>query len=160
MTHEEHVQLIANGIEAGGGGVWADLGAGSGAFILALRDVAGPNTEIHAVDRDPSALRSLRGTFYRQFPGADLHLQTADFTGPLDLPPLGGIVAANSLHFVRDHVSLLRLWREYLKLDGRLILVEYDTNDGNRWVPFPVLFETLAAEAQTGGYREPILIGS
>jgi SAM-dependent methyltransferase len=160
MNHDDHVQLIANGIEAGGGGVWADLGAGTGAFTLALRDVAGPETEIYAVDRDPSSLRALQAAFDRHFPGTNLHLQTADFTGPLDLPPLDGIIAANAIHFVRDHVALLRQWRDYLQPDGRLVLVEYDTDDGNRWVPYPISFASLARVARAAGYRELTLIGS
>jgi SAM-dependent methyltransferase len=159
MNHDDHVQLIAAGIEAGSGGIFADLGAGTGAFTLALRDLAGPATEIYAVDRDASSLRSLQAAFDRQFPGTNLHLQTADFTRPLDLPPLDGILAANSLHFVRDHVGLLRQWRNYLKPDGRLVLVEYDTDDGNRWVPYPVSFASLAKVATAAGFTEPDLNG-
>jgi ubiquinone/menaquinone biosynthesis C-methylase UbiE len=160
MNHEDHVQLIANGIEAGSGGIWADLGAGSGAFTLALRDVAGPKTEINAVDRDSSSLRALQSAFDRHFPGTNLHLQAADFTRPLDLPPLDGILAANSIHFVRDHVTLLRHWRQYLKPDGRIVLVEYDTDEGNRWVPYPVSFFSLSPVARAAGFSEPLLLGS
>jgi ubiquinone/menaquinone biosynthesis C-methylase UbiE len=160
MNHEDHVQLIADGIEAGEGGVWADLGAGSGAFTLALRDVAGPATEIYAVDRDSSALSSLRAAFDRQFPGSSIHLQSADFTRPLELPPLDGILAANSIHFVRDHAAFLGRWRGYLKPDGRLVLVEYDTDEGNRWVPYPVSFASLSTVAKAAGFSEPVLLGS
>jgi SAM-dependent methyltransferase len=160
MNHDDHLQLIANGIEAGSDGVWADFGAGTGAFTLALRDLAGPATEIYAVDRDSSALRSLQAAFDRQFPDSRLHLQTADFTRPLDLPPLDGILAANSIHFVRDHITLVRQWRRYLKPDGRLVLVEYDTDDGNRWVPYPVSFSTLSPVARAAGFSEPLLLGS
>jgi SAM-dependent methyltransferase len=189
MNHKDHVQLIADGIDArsggvppsgaqrhlprpGGdspsgatlhlprpGGVWADFGAGTGAFTLALRDLAGPATEIYAVDRDSSALRSLQAAFDRHFPGSNLHLQIADFTRPLDLPPLDGILAANAIHFVRDHVTLLRQWRNYLKPDGRLVLVEYDTDDGNRWVPYPVSFASLPAVAKAAGFSQPAPVG-
>jgi ubiquinone/menaquinone biosynthesis C-methylase UbiE len=159
LNHDDHVELIAGGIEPGSGGIWADLGAGSGAFTLAFRDVAGPETEIYAVDRDSSALRSLRAAFDRQFPGSHLHLITADFTGPLDLPPLDGIVAANSMHFVRNQIALLRQWREYLKPTGRLILVEYDDDVGNRWVPHPVSFASLPPLVQAAGFSEPVRLG-
>ena len=69
---------------------------------------------------------------------------------PLELPPLDGIVMANALHFARDKVALLPLLRGYLRTSGRLVLVEYDTDHGNPWVPFPLSFRswlTLAAEA-------------
>jgi ubiquinone/menaquinone biosynthesis C-methylase UbiE len=160
MNHQDHVQLIADGIDLGSGGIWADFGAGTGAFTLALRDLAGPESEIYTVDRDSSALHSLRSAFDRHFPGTRLHLQTADFTRPLDLPPLDGILAANSIHFVRDHITLLRQWRGYLKPDGRLVLVEYDTDEGNRWVPYPVSFASLSPVARAARFSEPLLLGS
>ncbi len=56
MTHDDHVALLRGGIP-GPGGVWADLGAGSGAFTLALAEQLGPSAEIYAVDADERALR-------------------------------------------------------------------------------------------------------
>lgn len=94
----------------------------------------------------------------RQFPGTALHLVTGDFTQPLKLPLLDGIVAANAIHFVRDRVSLLRRWRDYLKPDGRIVLVEYDTDKGNHWVPYPVSFASLPTLARAAGFAEPELL--
>src|SRR3954454_22693369 len=130
MNHDDHVHLIAHGIERNSG-VWVDFGAGSGAFTLALRDLAGPAVELIAVDRDQSSLRSLRSAMERQFPGTSLRLINADFRQALSLPPLDGIIAANAVHYVADQVALLRQWRSYLKPDGRLVIVEYDTDEGN-----------------------------
>jgi hypothetical protein len=61
---------------------------------------------------------------------------------------------------VRDRVALLRGWRNYLKPEGRLILVEYDTDDGNRWVPYPVSFASLPKVARAAGFHPPELLGS
>ena len=94
MNHDDHVRLIA-GAFARPGGIWADFGAGTGAFTLALRDVAGPEVEIIAIDRDAGDLRELRRAMERAFPGTLLHTNAADFTRPLDLPPLDGILAAD-----------------------------------------------------------------
>jgi ubiquinone/menaquinone biosynthesis C-methylase UbiE len=160
MNHADHVRLIAPGVETGSGGVWADLGAGTGAFTLALRDVAGPDVEIVAIDRDRHALQSLRAAVDRHFPGTHLETRTADFTEPLDLPPLDGILAANAIHYVRDQAALLRRWRAYLKPGGRLIVVEYDTDAGNRWVPYALSFRTFAAVAKNAGFDEPVLLGT
>ena len=160
MDHRDHVRLIAVGIDAGSGGVWADLGAGTGAFTLALRDVAGPDVEIVAVDRDRHALQSLRANLGRQFPGTRLELRQADFTEPLDLPSLDGILAANAIHYVRDAAALLGRWRGYLKPAGRLVVVEYDTDAGNRWVPHPLSYPTFSRVARTAGYEEPRLLGT
>jgi ubiquinone/menaquinone biosynthesis C-methylase UbiE len=160
MNHQDHVRLIAPGVVAESGGVWADLGAGTGAFTLALRDVAGPEVEIVAVDRDRRALQTLRANLDRQFPGTRLRTLAADFTEPLDVPPLDGILAANAIHYVRDQMALLRGWRGYLKPGGRLIVVEYDTDEGNRWVPYPLSFPTFAAVARDAGFGEPARLGT
>jgi SAM-dependent methyltransferase len=162
VIHEDHVRLIENGIERDGGGVWADFGAGSGAFTLALRDIAGSEAEIIAVDRDRGSLRALREAMQRRFPDTLLRLVAADFTDALTLPPLDGIVAANALHYVPEEaqVALLRRWRDYLAPGGRLVIVEYDTDVGNRWVPYPVSFRTFGTVARAAGYSEPVRLGS
>lgn len=160
MDHLDHVRLIAPGVGAGSGGVWADLGAGTGAFTLALRDVAGAEVQIVAVDRDRHALQTLRSAVDRRFPGTHLQTRTADFTQPLDLPPLDGILAANAIHYLRDQAALLRHWRGYLKPGGRLIVVEYDTNAGNRWVPYPLSFASFEGLAKNAGFAEPMLLGA
>lgn len=160
MNHVDHVRLIAPGVPAHAGGRWADFGAGTGAFTLALRDIAGSDVEIIAVDRDAGDLRELQRTMERVFPGTWLQTRTADFTRPLELPPLDGILAANSLHYVRDQVALLRRWHSYLAPGGRLIVVEYDTDHGNHWVPHALSFETFAEIAQEAGFNTPERIGT
>jgi ubiquinone/menaquinone biosynthesis C-methylase UbiE len=160
MNHTDHVRLIAPGVPANAGGRWADFGAGTGAFTLALRDVAGPDVEIIAIDRDAGDLRELQRAIERAFPGTLLRTHAADFTRPLELPPLDGILAANSLHYVRDQVALLRRWHGYLAPGGRLIVVEYDTDRGNHWVPHALSFETFTAIAQEAGFTAPERIGT
>ncbi len=159
MQHDDHVRLIEAGIARGGGGVWADFGAGSGAFTLALREVAGPDVEIIAIDADSGSLQTLRRAMERSFPGTRLILHHADFVRPLALPALDGIVAANAIHYARDQIALLQRWRGYLKPDGRLIVVEYDTESGNRWVPYPLSAGSFASVAQAAGFAQPTVIG-
>lgn len=160
VNHADHVRLIAPGIPPNSGGRWADFGAGTGAFTLALRDIAGPEVEIIAVDRDAGDLRDLQRVMARVFPGTVLQTRDADFARPLELPLLDGILAANSLHYVRDQVALLRRWRGHLTPGGRLIVVEYDTDRGNHWVPYALSFETFSRIAQDAGFTAPERIGS
>ena len=61
---------------------------------------------------------------------------------------------ANSLHFVDDKVAVLALVRGYLKHGGRLLLVEYDSDRGNDWVPHPLSFETWRSLATEAGFIE------
>lgn len=160
MNHMDHVRLLSGGVPRGEGGTWADMGSGTGAFTLALRDLAGPQVDIWSVDRDRHALSEQRLAVERAFPGTRLHTMVADFTGPLDLVPLQGIVAANSVHFVRDAVALLTRRRMLLAPSGRLILVEYDTDEGNRWVPYPISWRSLPAVARAAGFGEPAFLSS
>jgi precorrin-6B methylase 2 len=74
MNHEDHVLLIAVGIDRDQGDTWADFGAGRGAFTLALRELTGPDAEIVAVDADCAALRDLSAAMERRFPATRLRL--------------------------------------------------------------------------------------
>jgi ubiquinone/menaquinone biosynthesis C-methylase UbiE len=152
MEHADHVALLRPaGLQPGG--TWADLGAGAGAFTLALRELVGADADIHAVDRDRSRLGELERAWKARFGSiVRLHLTAGDFTGALDLPGLDGIVMANSLHFHRDKVKVLRHVRGFLKPGGRLLVVEYDTERGNMWVPYPFTFGRFAEMAEEAGF--------
>lgn len=151
MNHEDHISLLRAGISAPGG-AWADFGSGSGAFTLALADLLGPGAEIYSLDLDRRALERQRDELRRRFPESILHPIVADFTRSHNLPPLDGIVMANSLHFQRDKDAVLRLVRGYLKPGGRLLLVEYNTDRGNHWVPFPLSYRTFEELAARNGF--------
>jgi len=51
VEHADHVTLLRGGVP-GPGGAWADFGAGRGAFTLALAELIGPGSQLHAIDRD------------------------------------------------------------------------------------------------------------
>jgi ubiquinone/menaquinone biosynthesis C-methylase UbiE len=150
MDHADHIRLLRGGVTRGGR--WADLGAGTGAFTLALAELVGPEGEVIAVDRDRGALRELERALR---PGSTtVRTLSADFTRPIDLASLDGVVMANSLHFVRDKAPVLALVHSMLKPSGRLLLVEYDADRGNTWVPHPMSFETWRALADANGFAE------
>lgn len=150
MDHADHVRLLREGVTRGG--TWADLGAGTGAFTVALAELVGAGGEVIAVDRDRGALRELERALRGE--GAAVRTLGADFTKPIELPALDGVVMANSLHFVRDKAPVLALVRRLLQASGRLLLVEYDADRGNQWVPYPLSFETWRALADTSGFSD------
>lgn len=155
MNHTDHVNLLRAGVPAPApeaGEMWADFGSGTGAFTLALAELIGPGGVIHSIDRDAGALRSQADEMRHHFPQVTLHTHAHDYTWPLTLPSLDGIVAANTLHFLRDAAKLrtLRLLKGYLRAGGRMIVVEYNVDHGNYAVPHPLPFsawQRLAAEA-------------
>jgi SAM-dependent methyltransferase len=159
MNHSDHVNLLREGVPERGG-VWADLGAGAGAFTLALADLLDPGGIIYAVDLDRRALAQGERAVRSRFPQTTLHVLEADFTQPLDLPPLDGVVMANSLHFHRAKEPILQRVRGLLKSGGRLIVVEYNAERGNRWVPYPVSYPAWKALARRAGFKRTHLLGS
>ncbi len=110
------------------------------------------------MDRDRGALSHNSETVAARFPGVTLRTLVADFAGTLDLPVLDGLAAANSLHFVpRDRqVEVVRALGAHLRSGGVFVVVEYDTDHGNPWVPHPFRYESwvgLAAAAGLAGTR-------
>jgi SAM-dependent methyltransferase len=65
---------------------------------------------------------------------------------------------ANSLHFVRDKKPVLDLVRGHLKPGGRLVLVEYNADRGNPWVPHPLSYPTWERLAADSGFAETRLL--
>jgi ubiquinone/menaquinone biosynthesis C-methylase UbiE len=151
MNHTDHVRLLRDGMHAPDG-VWADLGSGHGAFTLALAELLSAQGLIYSVDLSVSALRAQQQLMQDRFPHVTVDYRVADFTQPLDLPALDGIVMANALHFVREKGTVLRLIRSCLKEHGHLILVEYDTDRGNHWVPYPLSYTTCEQVAERSGF--------
>jgi SAM-dependent methyltransferase len=169
MDHTDHVNLIRDGIpqpipgspEPGSPApIWADLGSGRGAFTLALAELLPLNTVIYSVDRDSAALREQERAMRVRFPRTVVHYLPVDFTRPLNLPPLDGIMMANSLHFHRHKEPILAQIKAKLTAGGRLILVEYDTDRGNTWVPHPLSFPTWEKLAARAGFTETRLLSN
>lgn len=153
MNHQDHVRLLRKGVPETGG-VWADLGCGEGAFTLALADLIGPTGTIYAVDKNAGALQQLERTMHAMFPAITLVCRSADFTRPLDLPLLDGLVMANSLHYVRKKDDLLQRVHGYIRPGGRMLLVEYNADVGNPWVPYPLSYETWSKLASRSGFTQ------
>jgi SAM-dependent methyltransferase len=154
LDHADHVGLLRGAVEPGG--VWADIGAGSGAFTLALADLLGPGGRIVAVDRDARALQENARLVEERYPATVLTTEVADLTLPLELPELDGLVAANSLHYVPPdrQVAVVAALAAHLRPAGRFVVVEYDADRGNPWVPYPFSYaswERLAAAAGLAG---------
>jgi len=155
VDHADHVALIRGGVE-GAGPRWLELGAGRGAFTLALADLLGASGEILATDRDLPALRALATDLHRRFPDVPVATSELDFRKPLptDLEPFDGILAANALHFAPDVPRIAAGLRALIRPGGRLLVVEYDADHGNPWVPYPFSYQTWQARAADAGYRD------
>ncbi len=118
-----------------------------------LSELLGVEATIFGVDRNRSALRRLELNFKSLRPRAQILPLCADFTKPLPLPPLNGILMANALHFVPDSKkgNVLSQLMRLLIPGGRFVLVEYNSNRGNLAVPHPLgEFEFLRLAEHVG----------
>jgi ubiquinone/menaquinone biosynthesis C-methylase UbiE len=147
MQLEDAIALIRSSV-IGREGDWADLGAGRGTFTRALASILGPENRIYSVDADAGAVAELEGVA-RELP--NVSVTKGDFSQPLDLPALDGILLANALHFVKEHAAVLARLVKLLKPNGRVVLIEYDKRAADRWLPYPIPIASLPALAKAAG---------
>lgn len=159
MDHADHVALLEKGVPDTVG-VWADFGSGRGAFTLALAELIGQNAEIYSIDKNETALQHQKRAIHARFPDVTIHYLTRDFTQPVKLPPLDGVIMANALHFVRNKNWVLQAIHGYLKPEGKLIVVEYNVDRGNVWVPHPLSFQSWQRLARQNGFRDTQLLAT
>jgi trans-aconitate methyltransferase len=128
--------------------VWCDLGAGEGLFTRALSVLLPDTSTIYAIDKDPKSLNKISVESH-----VKLHKVNADFTLWNDtVPLLDGILMANALHFVEDKNHLVKTLLTKMKPDGVLLLIEYDLQTANAWVPYPIRKDLLKKFAVEAGF--------
>ena len=165
MIERDAVALIRDAVD-NGAGTWADLGCGAGTFTRALVDLLGSDRTIIAVDQDATALDELRRWAERHAP--NVGTVQGDFTRTSNIAELrdgslGGLLFANSLHFVADADNVLARLVRLLRPPaggapgGRVVIVEYDRRDANPWVPFPLSRDRLPIVAMTAGLSVPVV---
>ena len=161
MDHQDHVALIRDGIPSSGG-LWADFGSGRGAFTAALAELIGSDGKIYSIDKDRRSLEAQSRILPAKIGAQSLptiHYIHKDYMNRIDLPALDGIVMANALHFQRLKEPVLAQILSYLKHGGRFILVEYNVDHGNVWVPYPLSYKTWETLAANMGFIETRLLG-
>lgn len=157
MEQRDAATLIAAAVTERGT-VWADLGAGSGVFTRALATLVGPGGTVFAVDRNSALLREVARVTRVPAGEAAIHTVEGDFTKPLDLPPLDGVLMANALHYVpyTDQPRVMRQVASLVRAGAPIVVVEYDRDAANQWVPYPIRPALLRELAQGAGLEEPM----
>lgn len=129
--------------------VWVDFGSGTGTFTLALAHILGKNSRIIAVDKDSGSLEKIPDHFDQvtiEKRNADFEKDEFPFSG------LDGILMANSLHYIQNQEVFLEKAKPLLKSKGCFLVVEYDTNISNPWIPYPVSFARLNKLFKESGF--------
>ena len=146
MTSIEASLLLENAITPQEQSEWIDLGCGSGTFTYALADLLGEGSRIHAVDKLQQHLNSRKT-------GTTIAFSKVDFEKQ-DLPykNIAGVIIANSLHYIEDQLSLIIKIKTWLKKGGKIILIEYDTDESNAWVPYPITYDKALQMFKTAAF--------
>ena len=148
MQLNEAIELIKHPFFSTGKQVWADLGCGSGLFTHALASLLLPGSKIIAVDK---SMREFQMPLETNSITIE-KLETDFVKNNLAVKNLDGLLMANAFHFVRDKDAFLRKVETYFLNAGNFLMVEYDTNTANTWVPYPINFVSLQEFFTTRGY--------
>jgi trans-aconitate methyltransferase len=122
---------------------WMELGSGKGLFTAALSQVVPSGSTILAIDKSSPEFGD-----YAFNAAVEIEQIELDFIKARLPQGFDGVLMANSLHFVENKKTFFQSLRHSMSRHATLIIVEYDTNHGNQWVPYPVSFETLKYEFQ------------
>jgi ubiquinone/menaquinone biosynthesis C-methylase UbiE len=148
MLLEDAIYLIRNDVISGPDiQTWADLGCGSGTFTAALANLLPDNSIIYAVDKSKYPMKNISVNNK-----ITIEKINADFIID-DLPKeLDGILMANSLHYVEDKDSFIKKIEKNFNSEPLFLIVEYDMDNSNPWVPFPLSFNSLKQFFTNAGY--------
>ena len=136
--------------------IWADLGAGTGTFTQALMELLNPGSTVFAVDKSPHYLWKVPPV-----ENIKLVIKAADFTHPLPLPLLDGILMANALHYTPQVTNTLINALDALKTGGTLVVIEYDIERPmGPWIPYPIPLRSFQAITEDLGLSNFEIIGN
>src|SRR5688500_11859063 len=121
MELDSAIKLITKGVDKGKSPqIWADLGAGSGLFCQALSALLPAKSIIHAIDKNYKQAQKIES----RNASIQIILSKKDFTLPLTgIPLCDGVIMANSLHFVKDKLTIFQQVKSILQPNGRIIIV-------------------------------------
>ena len=154
MNRAQRLTLLRAG-DPRPGEAWADLGCGEGAFTLLLAEELGSGGSVVAIDRDAGAIDKLRIALGKNRAGspASVDPRVEELTRLQKLPPLDGALLANALHYLPEPASVLGTVKKALCPGGRILVIEYDRSDSNRWVPYPIPVKALPQLALDAGIQ-------
>jgi ubiquinone/menaquinone biosynthesis C-methylase UbiE len=66
---------------------------------------------------------------------------------------------ANALHYVKDKPVFLEKVKRYLKHEGKMVIVEYDTDQSNQWIPYPLAFKAFRQTFAKQGFKHMHKVG-
>lgn len=127
---------------------WADLGCGTGMFTRALASLLQPGSFIYAIDTSKTSLADI--TSYEAITIKPVCQDFIRDEWPFER--VDGLLLANSLHYVQDKRALIDKIKNSLTESGSILLVEYDTDVANPWVPYPLSYRSVTNLFEQAGF--------
>lgn len=137
MTANEAQNMIASANFSFQPQTWLDLGCGSGIFTLALAELLPVGSKVIGVDK------SFQNLPKQSTNGNKVEFIQSDILDFKRTEKINGVLMANSLHYVKNQVDFTESLKLLMPKNFNLILVEYDSEISNPWVPFPVSMRQL-----------------
>jgi ubiquinone/menaquinone biosynthesis C-methylase UbiE len=119
--------LVVAQTPLGRGMVVADLGCGSGFYVLPAAQLVGPEGTVFAIDIDEKKLEATQSAA-KQFGYKNVHVLKADLEKPFDLINEGVVdlvIMGNILHSVKNKQMLLKNAYRLMGADCGILVVEW-----------------------------------
>jgi ubiquinone/menaquinone biosynthesis C-methylase UbiE len=112
------------------GDIVGDLGAGSGAFTVALASAVRPGGKVYAVDVDEGLLHHIEERAVESGLGTYIQTIYGEYNDPL-LPPGVDLAFINDvLHHIENRSGYLKALAGYMKPTGRIALIDFHPERG------------------------------
>jgi len=116
---------VIESIELKPGQTIADIGSGGGYFSQRFAELVGEEGKVYAVDTDPGYLEFVKKSVKEK--GLNNVIPTLATEDRLDLAKEGldFIFMRNVTHHLEDRVGYFKNLKDFLKPDGRIIIIDY-----------------------------------
>lgn len=132
-----------------------DIGAGGGYFSLRFAEIVGGKGKVYAVDTNPKFLEFIKNNTEKKGLNNLIPVLAKEETLNLPEKSLDFIFMRNVTHHVPKRVEYFKNLKEFLKPDGRIIIIEYKRG---KFFTFRGIFghdvpkETIIWEMKEAGY--------
>lgn len=147
------VNRVIEALEVKPGQKVADLGAGSGLFTRPLARQVGPDGKVYAIDIDPELLAHIEETALEQNL-SNIETVLASEYDPRIPEKVDLVLIIDTLHHISNPASYLDDLGRYLKLSGRVAVIDYSENWPERFETSRYSVSELDDWMRAAGYRK------